>query len=1154
MAARWRGGLGTVLHSGTNLASFSGALLEVVWRDRQPERAEPKSFILFQDAQLSGSAVVSTPPSQEGAHLGTAYAESSNEGDLLPYVSGGWDTTAGTGQPVPADLELQVVRTGSLYQSSEWGWKYSTDAADQWRGMDDMRWLHSPHCPFGDSADRGSCLSLCHSRLHNKIIAAYHPTGTNEMKVCTRSAATGSGESWDAPSTINFSPKKSPDNNGYSAMWELPDGSLRWAFSVVPDSGSPNLRDIDIYGSTDGGTSWELVKESVVTELMGSTRELQKFSVAISGDWMRLEMYLLDSTPAGIVSATSADRCATWQLVGDGVPDGYDDRLSNLDTNNGYEAWDVASIDDNGGFIRVRGFNDGGADRLQYELASRDGVWSRVSRTEGGLFQPLSQTEGYAVFLARGGGRIWVLVFDSDHNSGSPAGEDFWAVGSFIIPEPLVNGGWISTEPRIDRWSRWGADDWLGYGGIARIHPKNGRLAWLGDRLGFIHTGVDRQTGTTSSDQQTPSVRYIGGSSRRPLRLPQAENVDLMDSMLTLWWESGLGGIGTAPTTSTFDPWTEALASGTKTWTPAYMQISMNSNNDYWQSNTLLSGLTQQRVCDAGVFLWSTRSEPNTDGDTSWPPASANFGSPLWGAVMKSSSLITAGLTLSVSVHIDGQTGTFGVFDVAAGTTLWASASGALAGITTGTWYNFRLGCAHSDTIGRAGTSSLFVELAAAEAGDSQWVSSGLLTVSGGAASFSTEQVQFGHFRTVSSSGLTVQWREAGYRRGDTLGQVDFSNPEDLRGWACLPHTMRVGQAHDVLWGGAGGFKGDQYNCPVRYEYGVEQLLLDTPASQWRSDSTTTQTISLDATLLEDDSNARFLHSGFAGISTNSRYFQVEYSDSSNFDNPVRITVDGKRYQGQVLDVAEPVHVKLEGDWQDGELAGHYLRAVGGSPSNAPIARITGNAGSWVHLTGITSTLAAWGLGTGSTVVLWGTQHLHAYSEHPEGVRVINAAGGVDGAFPRYMRITVPGNESQGEPPEGYWQVGRLQAGLTMPFNVPLDWSDSDDEQPNVDLQTMSSGVRVAYEAGAPRRIIRGTTQGDVSRWRTAFRSMVKLLGGYSKKPLVLCRDDLNQNLSAIYCRFTDSTEFANQGWRYDLETERWVRVGDLSVTFDQEV
>jgi hypothetical protein len=39
-----------------------------------------------------------------------------------------------------------------------------------------------------------------------------------------------------------------------------------------------------------------------------------------------------------------------------------------------------------------------------------------------------------------------------------------------------------------------------------------------------------------------------------------------------------------------------------------------------------------------------------------------------------------------------------------------------------------------------------------------------------------------------------------------------------------------------------------------------------------------------------------------------------------------------------------------------------------------------------------------------------------------------------------------------------------------------------------------------------------------------------------------------------LYSRFMGSTELANAGWRYDTTLQRWVQVGDLAVTFEEEV
>ena len=1166
--AKLHGLLSEVVHSGTSLGKLRGLCSEVIWQDRAYERAEPRSFILFQDAKLSGSAVISstTVTSQDGAFLSSSFAGSLNEGDLVPFVSGSWETSSSTAYPAPEDLLLQVLRTGSLYNSSEWGWRYASDGSDQHRGMDDLRWLHAPHCPFGDAADKGSAFAICVSKVHNKVIVGYHPysgsTSTSNLAYVSRSLSVSDPTAWSAVTTMDMGGARAPATTGYSTMWELPDGALRWAYSYIPDgNAAPTTYEIDILGSVDGGVTWTLVKEKVVSELFGQGETVHSFKVACSGDWMRLDMWVSSVSPFGLVSAVSSDRAATWKLVaGVGVGDGQDDTLSNTDLSGKTETWDTCPVDDSGNFLRVRGVIAPATD-LQFQMATRDGAWIQISNTTAGTTFQAPKTGVVNVMCARGGGRSWVLVFKSDHHSGA-SGIDEWSMASFIIPEPLITRGWKLISPRVDRWARWGGNDWLSYEGTARVHPKGAVLRWAGDRLALLSGGVDRQTSTSTTGWQTPSMRYLGGASRRSLRMAQSTNSDLMNQFLDGSWSSAIGSVGgTGPKTSSFSPWNEGNSgSPTVAWTPAYQRAGTGvASTITWARSQTLVGATRV-MADSGVVGWATRAEPGTIPPTAYPPGwtAGLLRQPRWGAHVQSESLRTAGLTLDVSVHIDGQTGRFAMYDISGLNTLYEAPAGALAGITSGTWYDFRLGMAHSFFLERAGTPTLLVELGWAKHGDNQWSSTGLLTITGGSPLTSAaELVLFGHSSTATGPS-SVDWREWFYRRDSHLCQAGFSNPDKLRGWSCQPHSVRVGQAHDILWGGAGGFKGDTFTCPAKYEYGIGQMLTDSPANVWQSTTSETQFSVFDATLINSEPNATFVHSAFAGISTNSRYLWVDYSTSSSFTNPARIVVDGIKHTVQAESIAMPFHVKASGGWQDGELSGNYLRAEpsGGFP-NPPILRIDSNNGSWLHLAGMSSgaSLTSCGISAGATLHIWGDQHLHSYNDWPEGIQVLGSWAGTVPAFPRYMKLTIPGASVQGEPPGGKWHLGRVQAGLTLPINVPLSWSGfEDDEVPNIEIDTADSGVRTAYEAGPPRRKIKGTSVGDVDRWRIAFRSMIKKFARYSASPVVLCVDDQNMQNMSVYCRFTGTSKLNNAGWKFNDETSKWEQVGDLSVEFEQEV
>jgi hypothetical protein len=148
------------------------------------------------------------------------------------------------------------------------------------------------------------------------------------------------------------------------------------------------------------------------------------------------------------------------------------------------------------------------------------------------------------------------------------------------------------------------------------------------------------------------------------------------------------------------------------------------------------------------------------------------------------------------------------------------------------------------------------------------------------------------------------------------------------------------------------------------------------------------------------------------------------------------------------------------------------------------------------------------------------------------------------------MRITVPEHSTS----EGYHRIGSFVAGNTVQFSVPMDWTNKDEEQGNVKLTTGMNGSRVGYVAGPARRTFKGTVLGDASRFRDEFRASVRELTEYSGKPLVLVLDDEDLAGTMLYSRFTSSTTLDNVAWKYDTGNSRWIKVGNMAVTFEEEV
>lgn len=1147
--------IASVAHAGAMEARVEGLVAEVVWQDRQPaEKAEPRAFVLFQDPKLFGGASITSVSEQVSAFAGVCFADLDNEGGLVAVASGAWDQDVGSQHATPVDLDLEVVKTGSLYDSGEWAWRFNDDDADQFRGMDDLRWMHDTHRPF-DALGASSCMTVCWSKAFNRIILGAHPTGSTDLRWVYRSTSVADPTAWSGVQTRTFTPDRSPAlSNGYSSMWELPDGALRWAYTYASPSGA-STRDMDILGSTDGGVTWDVVKEKVITDIFGGPQQVSWFRVVQSGAWSRMELWNNSTTPAGRLSAASADRGATWGLAG-GVttPDGLDNTGSNSDTANRYETQDICAVDDSGTFLRVRTVNTGA--KLYFELASRDGAWSRISATESALFSA-TDADCVNVYCASGGGRAWVLVFRSDHHTGGPAVYlDYWSEASFIIPLDRLVEGWNSTSsPRIGQWARWGADDWLSYAGASRWHPKGGQLVWSGAELAFFRGLVDRQTSTGTAGWKDPVASYFGGPSRRPLRLPQQTNTDLMERFAWLDWTADMGPpIGASASAGT--PWASVGTGSVSTADPEKTELTVTpGQNLYFRQFQALAAVTMF-AADAGVIWWSTRAQPGSIPSAGAPAQPSD--SPQWGAVLRSESNITAGLTVMLRVHVygDGGLALTEAGPSPAGTTLYEAPAGTLAGITSGTWYDFRLMSAHSDNLGRIGTN-LFAELSWSKAGDNAWATSGLITTNASAVNGGADQ-SFAYGSVLSTVGNSItQWRQAGARADGLLSQGNLLNPLNMRGFDVVPWPQRMGQGVNVVWGGAGGFSGDGFVAPISYEYGAEQVLGDSPSSIWRSATAQTQTMVFDSLALDGGLNERFLHSGAAIVNTNSRYVWMEYAADSTFANASFELIDGTRYTATVGTVYDDASFSVSGGtWKDGELVGTYMRARPTvSVPNPPIVKVGGNAGAWIHSSATTMALAAYGFEAGNKVDFWGTQHVRPYYDHPDGLRVISSGGTLDGSFPRYLRVTIPGAARQGSPPEDYWFMGRVHAGLTLPFTVPMTWDTQDDsESPIQDIQTMNSGSRAVYQQGSPRRTVGGTVMGDIDRWRVGFRAMVRALSGYALRPVVVSTDVDQPNTASLYSRYMGATEFANAGWRYDSTAGRYVQVGDLKVSFEEEV
>ena len=149
-------------------------------------------------------------------------------------------------------------------------------------------------------------------------------------------------------------------------------------------------------------------------------------------------------------------------------------------------------------------------------------------------------------------------------------------------------------------------------------------------------------------------------------------------------------------------------------------------------------------------------------------------------------------------------------------------------------------------------------------------------------------------------------------------------------------------------------------------------------------------------------------------------------------------------------------------------------------------------------------------------------------------------------AVQRYMRIRMS------EPtPEDDHRLGHLVIGLALDFDVPLDWSHTDNEQPNDTMYRTRGGTTWGFKEGPPQKVITGRIVGDVSEWRKTFRGLLRQIG-YEVRPIALVQDDTNEDATLTLVRLKSGSQHDNAGWDFDTVSGEWFPLGDQSVTFEE--
>ena len=464
---------------------------------------------------------------------------------------------------------------------------------------------------------------------------------------------------------------------------------------------------------------------------------------------------------------------------------------------------------------------------------------------------------------------------------------------------------------------------------------------------------------------------------------------------------------------------------------------------------------------------------------------------------------------------------------------------------------NFRMALVDGYTLSPATTYTYIQCMFRENMSNDDWTVSGLLTMFGHTTVLSDQIIRFGQLGG-GFGGMSYQNEWCHFRYGvgreSHMGVGFVDEKEAALGGLCSAFPMGVVQNTSVRWGGSGAFSGDTFTAPIKYNYGLDQIAFDSPQVHWRSgDTTSNEDLLYYAAKTETtDIEKYYRHNAIGLFNTNKRKIEVSYAGDTSFSSlTTTFTMDATRYADAIVTGVDKDIFAVENtsakSWKQNELVGMYVELNKGA--NTYIKRVAKNWDNKIQLESLDASLTNY-VDVWTTTSFYGDHSVHFMDGVPDGV------------VAKAMRVQfAPGIESgTGVPPEGFWKLGAMVPGMTFAFEVPLDWSDDDNEEGNVKVFTTPSGIKTAYKQGQPRRTYKGEIEGDIDRFRESLRATIRELAEYDKRPLVLVTDSANPNVQSMYCRWSGATNFKNEGWRYDSETLKWVRVGSIGVEFEEEI
>lgn len=290
-----------------------------------------------------------------------------------------------------------------------------------------------------------------------------------------------------------------------------------------------------------------------------------------------------------------------------------------------------------------------------------------------------------------------------------------------------------------------------------------------------------------------------------------------------------------------------------------------------------------------------------------------------------------------------------------------------------------------------------------------------------------------------------------------------------------MPQKLICGA--ELVWHGSGGVTADAWDFQREYDFGMENMIADSPSKSWRTAADGADY----AVVIDLGANARFYADGVAFFGCNVRQVTFQMNATDSWGSPsVDKDVDFTLATGTVDDVDGNAiqDTSLLANYADHELKGLYLRMTNGTDSGATW-KILDNVSSWILL----DTTAATNVADTNAFAIFGTK----------------AAGTFTAGLYRYCRILIENQQTA----ENYYQIGYAALGRMTSLDRGIASGFGRTRQANVEMLRTPAGGMIPIRGADPKNVFELTFPNtDLGR-----RQLVSILDAQQGQNMVLVPD-----------------------------------------------